>query len=122
MEVMIGLILGILIAAVISGAVIWLVGKMNLGLSVDSFGWAMLAGLFIGVISNLILHFTPQRDGVIGATINLIVSAAVILLAGKTLSGVKVEGYSGALLAAFAMALISFGLGMIAGGAGSAPV
>ena len=46
MEAIIGLIFGILIGAVFSGAIIWLIGKMNLGLSVDNFGWAMLAGLF----------------------------------------------------------------------------
>ena len=35
MEAVVGLIIGILIAAVFSGLIIWLVGKFNVGLSVD---------------------------------------------------------------------------------------
>ena len=43
MEAFIGFIIEPLIAAVLSGVIIWLVGKLNVGLSVNSFGWAMLA-------------------------------------------------------------------------------
>jgi putative membrane protein len=117
MEVVVGLVIGILIGAVISGAIIWIVSKFNMGLSVDSFGWAMLAGLFIGVITTLITHFVPNLSGIVGAVVHLIVSAVVILLAGKAFSGVKVDGFSGALLAAVMMALISFGLALLLGGA-----
>ena len=117
MEVIIGLVIGILIGAVISGAIIWIVSKLNMGLSVDSFGWAMLAGLFIGVITTLITQFVPNLGGIVGAVVHLIVSAVVILLAGKAFSGVKVDGFSGALLAAVMMALIGFGLALLLGGA-----
>ena len=88
-----------------------------MGLSVDNFGWAMLAGLFIGFITTLITHFVPNLSGIVGAVVHLVVSAAVILLAGKVLSGVKVDGFSGALLAAIMMALIGFGLAMLLAGA-----
>lgn len=117
MELVIGLILGILIGAVISGAIIWVVSKFNIGLSVDNFGWAMLAGLFIGVVTTLITYFIPNLSGIVGAIVHLIISAAVILLAGKAFSGVKVDGFSGALLAALVMALIGFGLNLLMGGA-----
>jgi len=117
MEVIVGLVIGILIGAVISGAIIWIVSKLNMGLSVDSFGWAMLAGLFIGVITTLITQFVPNLNGIVGAVVHLIVSAVVILLAGKAFSGVKVDGFSGALLAAVMMALIGFGLALLLGGA-----
>jgi putative membrane protein len=117
MEAIVGLVIGILIGAVISGAIIWIVSKLNMGLSVDNFGWAMLAGLFIGIITTLITQFVPNLSGIVGAVVHLIVSAAVILLAGKAFSGVKVDGFSGALLAAFVMALIGFGLALLLGGA-----
>lgn len=120
MDVVIGLVFGILIGAVISGAIIWLISKLNMGLSVDNFGWAMLAGLFIGVITTLITQFVPNLTGIVGAVVHLIVSAVVILLAGKVLSGVKVDGLTGALLAAFVMALIGFGLALLMGGAATA--
>ena len=55
-----------------------------------------------------------------GAVISLLVSAAVILLAGKSMSGVQVDGYKDALVAALIMALLSLVLTMLPGG-GSAP-
>ncbi len=117
MEMVIGLVLGVLISAVISGFIIWLVSKFNIGLTVDNFGWAMLAGLFIGFFTNLIMHLLPGQGGIVTAIVQLLVAAAVILVAGKVFSGVKVEGYSGALVAAVIMALISFGLAMLLAGA-----
>ena len=122
MEVIIGLILGVVISAVISGFIIWLVSKFNIGLSVDNFGWAMLAGLFIGFFTNLIMHFVPGQGGIVTAVVQLLVAAAVIVLAGKVFSGVKVDGYSGALVAAVIMALISFGLAMLLAGAAATAV
>ena len=122
MEVIVGLVIGILISAVISGFIIWLVSKFNIGLSVDNFGWAMLAGLFIGFFTNLIMHFVPGQGGIVTAVVQLLVAAAVIVLAGKVFSGVKVDGYSGALVAAVIMALISFGLAMLLAGAAATAV
>lgn len=113
MEVLIGLVIGILIAAVISGFIIWVVGKLNLGLKVDSFGWAMLAGLIIGVLNGLVGAIIGETSGIIGALISLVISAAVILLAGKMLKGMQVDGFAGALLAAVAIAVITFLLGMV---------
>lgn len=108
-EVMIGLVLGILIASVIAGAVIWLVGKLNVGLTVKNFGWAMLAGLIIGLLSNLITQLIPDiGSGLAGFVISLVVSAVVILVAGKILKGLSVDGFKGALFAAMAIAIIQF--------------
>ena len=122
MEVIIGLVLGVLIGALISGFIIWLVSKFNIGLSVDNFGWAMLAGLFIGFFTNLIMHFVPGQGGIVTAVVQLLVAAAVIVLAGKVFSGVKVDGYSGALVAAVIMALVSFGLALLFAGAAATAV
>lgn len=108
MEVMIGAIIGIAIGAVISGTLIWIVGKLGIGLSVKSFGWAMLAGLLIGIISTLVASVLPDSQGLLGAFVHLLVSAAVIFGAGKLLSGLTVAGPSGAILAACAIAAISY--------------
>jgi putative membrane protein len=113
MEAIVGLIIGILIAAVISGAIIWLVSKLNVGLSVDNFGWAMLAGLFIGTLTNLFNRLLPGMNEVITMVIHLVISAGVILLAGKVFSGVNVKGFKGALIAAVAIAVVGFGLALL---------
>lgn len=113
MEAIIGLTIGILISAVASGVIIWLVSKLNIGLSVDGFGWAMLAGLFIGVITNLLNLLVPGMNGILTAVIHLVISAGVILLAGKLFSGVKVDGFKGALVTAVAIAVVGFVLALV---------
>ena len=108
METIIGAIIGILLAALISGIIIWIIGKLNLGLQVDNFGWAMLAGVLIGFFTNLIMKLVPTADGIIHLLVNLVVSAIVIFASGALLKGVTVKGYSGALIAAVSISVINF--------------
>lgn len=116
MESVVGLMIGILIAAVVSGVIIWLVSKLNIGLTVDSFGWAMLAGLFIGAISNFLNQGLPGMNPIVSMVIHLVISAGVILMAGKLFRGVKVDGFKGALIAAVAIAVVSFVLALVLAG------
>ena len=116
MEAIVGLIIGILIGAVISGAIIWLVSKLNIGLSVDSFGWAMAAGLFIGMLTNGFNQLLPGMNEVITMVVHLVISAGVILLAGKAFKGVNVDGLKGALIAAVAIAVVGFLLALLLAG------
>ena len=113
MEAIVGLIIGTLIAAVLSGVIIWLVSKLNVGLSVNSFGWAMLAGLFIGAITNFLNHLLPGMNEIVTMVIHLFIAAAVILAAGKLFSGVNVDGFKGALIAAVAIAVVGFVLAFV---------
>jgi uncharacterized membrane protein YvlD (DUF360 family) len=113
-ELMIGLVVGILIAAIISGVIIWLVGKLNVGLTVKNFGWAMLAGLLIGILTNIASQFVRDFGGAVGFVVQLVVSALVILLCGKILKGLTVEGFKGALFAAMAIAVIGFLITLLA--------
>lgn len=113
MEAIIGLIIGALIGAVIAGALLWVISKLGLGLSVDNFGWAMLAGLAIGVVTTIINAVIPGAEGLLGALIHLVVSAAVIFAAGGLLKGLSVNGPGGALLAAASYAGISYLLGLV---------
>ena len=106
-EVM-GLVIGILLAAVVSGVIIWIVGKLNLGLQVDNFGWAMLSGLLIGFLTNLIMKFLPGTEGLVHAVVSLVVSAVAIFISGAILKGMTVKGYTGALVAAVGIAVVNF--------------
>ncbi len=115
MEAIIGLVIGIIIAALISGAVLWLVSKMGLGLSVAGFGSAMIAGLLIGFLSNVVGALLTV-GGPIGAIVNLLIAAGVILVSGKLLKGLTVNGYGGALDAAIAIAVINYLIGLVATG------
>lgn len=112
MDVIVGLVIGILIAAVISGAVLWIVSKLGLGLSVSGFGSAMVAGLLIGFLSNLVAAFL-SLEGVIGAIVNLVIAAVVIFACGKVLKGLTVDGFAGALVAAVSIAVINYLVGFV---------
>ncbi|KAA9131554.1 phage holin family protein [Marinihelvus fidelis] len=117
MGALIGAIIAIAIAAVVSGVVIWVVSKLNLGLKVDGFGAAIIAGLVIGILSWLVGMFVPGLTGIVGAIINLVIAAAVIYLAGSMLKGLTVNGFGGAFIAAVAIALIQFLLAILLVGA-----
>jgi putative membrane protein len=113
MEATFGWMLGILIATLISAVVIWIVGQLNLGMSVKGFGAAFVAALVVAVISagaqwllwelNI---FVP--GGLAGTIVNVLVAAVVLLLAGNVVQGLKVRGFSGALIAAVAMAVVGY--------------
>jgi putative membrane protein len=102
------MLIGSLISAVIAGLIIWIVAKLKLGLEVESFAWAMIAGVLIGVVTNLIMQFMTDFGGWGGALVHLVVSAGVILGAGSFLKGLKVNGYTGALIAALAIAVVNW--------------
>ena len=76
----------------------------------------MLAGLFIGTLTNLFNRLLPGMNEVITMVIHLVISAGVILLAGKVFSGVNVKGFKGALIAAVAIAVVGFGLALLLAG------
>ena len=108
MEAIVGLIIGIVISALFSGLIIWIVSKLNLGVQVDSFWWAMLAGLLIGLFTNLIMQVVPSTNGIVHLAVNLIISAAVIFACGAMLKGMTVRGFVGAIIAAVAIAVVGF--------------
>lgn len=113
MESLVGLVFGIILSALVAGSVIWIVSKLNLGLRVDSFGWAMLAGLLIGLATNLIMGVVSAGNEIVRIVINLVVAAVVILACGSLLKGMTVNGFGGALLAAVAISIVGFLLALV---------
>lgn len=107
------LILGIVIAALISGFVIWVVGKLGLGLEVTGFAPAFIAAIVIAVVAGLItwflglFGFTIGGD-FLGAIISLITAAVVLMISGRIVPGLKVNGFMGALVAAIAIGVVAW--------------
>lgn len=108
-----GLIIGLLIGAFFSGFIIWIVGRMGLGIEVNGFGTAFIAALVIAVLTALIhwiwtlFGYSPP-SGLWGAIIALIVSAGILVSAGSFVKGLKVNGFSGALIASAAIAAVAW--------------
>jgi len=107
MNLLIGLIIAILIAAV----VIWIVSKLNLGLSVDGYGSAIIAAIVIGIVNAIVFWLLgllriTVGGGFLGPVVLLIIAAVVLLLSDKILPGMKVDGFLGAIIAAIAIGVI----------------
>lgn len=110
---LIGAIVGLIFATVISGLLIWLVGKLGLGIEVDGFRPAFIAAFFIALawlfanwLWNLI-GYTPA-GGLSGALTHLILTAAFLYAIRNSVAGLRVNGFTGALIAAAAIALITW--------------
>lgn len=109
MDILVGVILAILFNALI----IWIVGKLNLGLTVKSYGSAIIAAIVIAIVAWIIawllgLLGITVGGGILGAIITLIIAAVVLLLSDKMLSGLEVKGFTGAIIAAIAMAIVTW--------------
>ena len=74
-------ILSLIIAFLVAALVIWIVGKLNLGMSVEGYVPAMIAAVAIAIIAWLISFLfgwlIPNWTGWMGAIVNLLVAAVV---------------------------------------------
>ena len=107
------LLLGLIIAILVSAVVIWVVSKLNLGLTVDGFGSAIIAAIVIGIVNGIVFWLLGLLGitiggGFLGAVVLLIIAAVVLLLSDKILPGMKVDGFLGAIIAAIAIAVVSW--------------
>lgn len=118
----IGLIIGILIGALVTGLIIWVVGKLGLGLEVSGFGPAYIAAIMIAILNGLVAWLLGALGitlgaGLVGAILHLIIAAVVLMAAGNFVKGLVVKGFTGAVVAAFAIAavgwLITWGLSLL---------
>ena len=101
-------IIGGVIGALIFGLVIWVIAKLGLGIEVDSYGWAVAAGVIISAFSNFFATIIPDISGILGAIISLVVAAIVILLSDKILRGMRTKGFTGAIVAAISIGVVQF--------------
>lgn len=129
MATLVGVVVALVLQTLLGALVIWIVGRLNLGLSVSGFGGAILAAIVIAVVTtlvNLLLGLLlvatgiPLGTGLLGALVALIVAAVVLLISDKILPSLRVDGFLGAMMAAIAIgvvnwliALVLVGLGMV---------
>ena len=109
----VGLIIGILIGALLSGLIIWVVGKLGLGIEVDGFGPAFLTAIVIAIFNAFanwlwgVLGYTPE-GGWLGAVTHLVLAAGFLVGAGSLIKGLRVKGFVGALIASVAIAAVGW--------------
>lgn len=106
-------LLNIAVYLVVSAIVILIVGKLNLGLTVQSFGSAIMAAVVIALVAGLVvwglgLFGITLTGGWLAAIVNLIVAALVLMIADKFLPGMGVHGFMGAIIAALAIGVVGW--------------
>jgi putative membrane protein len=118
----VGLIIGTLLGALVSGFVIWVVGKLGWGIEVRNFGSAFVAAIVITILNGVVGWLLGALGvtigaGVLGAVIHLVIAGIVLMLAGNFVKGLVVKGFTGAVVAALAIAavgwLIAWGLAQL---------
>jgi putative membrane protein len=113
-----GAIVGIVIGALFMGLIIWIVGKLGLGLEVSGFGAAFIAAIVIAVVSGVIMWLLgllgiKVGGGWLGAIVNLIIAAVVLLISGRFVPGLRVKGFGGALIAAISIGVVTWLIGLV---------
>lgn len=105
-------ILGTVFVFLAAALVIWIVGRMGLGMEVDGFMPAIIAAIVIAVVSAvatwLLNLLGIGGGGWLGAIISLVVSAVVLLVSDKFVPGMRVNGFVGAIVAAVAIAAVAW--------------
>ena len=109
----IGALVGILIAALFISVIIWIVGKLGLGLEVRGWGAAFKAGIAIAILGGLLNWTLATLDitvggGLLGAIVHLVIAATVLYYSGSIVSGLEVKGFTGALVAAIAIGVVTW--------------
>jgi putative membrane protein len=105
----VGIIIGVLVGALFTGFFIWLIARISSLIEVSGFGPAYIAAIVIAILEGLVKALLGSTVGASGsALINWIISAIILLLAGRMVKGMKVNGFGSALLAAAVIALFDW--------------
>lgn len=101
---LLGLLIAVTLGALITGPVLWITSRFGLGLSVDGLATSFIAGACIaatgGVISWLLnLRKLKPGTGLLGASLNILLGATVLVLLDDLLAGLTVRGFTGAVAA-----------------------
>ena len=111
---MLGAIITIVTYLIAAAIVIFAVSRLNIGLSVKSFGSAIAAAAVIAIVTGVVawllnvigIRLPSGTGGLIPAILSVIFSAVILKISDKFLSGMTVAGWSGAIIAAIAIAVV----------------
>ncbi len=117
---MLSTLLSIVIGLILYAVVIYIVGRLGMGLTVANFTSALIAGAVIAIVAWLVwwllgLIGIGGGSSLIAVIVNLVVAAVILLIADRFVPGMKVNGFVGALIAAVAIAVVAWLIGWLLG-------
>ena len=82
---MVDLLLALILGIIAYALVIWIVGKLGLGMEVSGFGGAIVAAIVIAVITALVMWLLgllglAPGGGFLGAIVSLVIAAVVLMI------------------------------------------
>ncbi len=110
-ERIMGALWSAIVALVVAAVVLMIVSRFNLGLSVSGFGAAIISAIVIAIVAAIFIWLfgvlgISIGGGLLGTLVLLIVAAVVLLVSGRFVPGLKVNGFAGAIVAAIAIAVV----------------
>jgi putative membrane protein len=120
MSTLFGLLIAVTIIGLISSIVILIVSKLHLGLEVDGFGNAFIAAFIIAIVAGLITWMlsilgVQDSQGFIGGIVHLVISVGALLISARILSGLRIAGLIGAIVASVAIGAVYWLGGLLLG-------
>ncbi len=120
MATLIGVIVALVLQTLLGALAIWIVSKLNVGLTVAGFGGAIVAAIVIAVLT-VIINFllgsvfvaTGISPRIWAGIVGLIVAAVVLLLADRIVPGMKVNGIVGAVAGAVMIGVVNMLIGFV---------
>jgi putative membrane protein len=115
-----GVILNFILVLIVAAVVLMIVSRLGLGLSVSGFMPAVIAALVIAVVGVIVLWLLGALGitfggGFLGVIVFLIVAAGVLMISDRFVSGMTVSGFTGAIIAAIAIAVVYWLLSLLLG-------
>lgn len=100
-----------IVAAVVAAVVLMVVSRLNLGLTVANFTSAIIAAVVIAIVGAVVNWLLGALGltfggGWLGTIVYLVVAAVVLMVSDRFVSGMKVSGFGGAIIAAIAIAVV----------------
>ena len=108
-----GALISIVLTLVLAAIVLIIVSKLGLGLTVKGFGSAFIAAALIAIVGGLIAWLLDALGlnfggDLLGAIVNLIITAVVLMISARFIKGVRVKSFGGAIIAAIAIAVVTW--------------
>jgi len=112
------MLISFVVALIISAIVILIVSKLGLGLQATGFVGAFVAALVIAVVTAIVMWVLDALgitfgSGIVGAILMILVSAGVLMFSDKFAPGIKVNGWTGAIVAAIAIGVLNWLISLI---------
>jgi putative membrane protein len=100
-----------IVAVIVAAVVLMIVSRLNLGLSVANFTSALIAAVVIALVGAVVIWLLGALGinpggGWFGTIVYLIVAAIVLMISDRFVSGMTVNGFGGAIIAAIAIAVV----------------